>query len=164
MDILALKPRFMVLPKLLCGIGISWLVSASLPAQELLEDSSLQLNSNIGAKESLLIASPNTCEIDKGVYLCEMKAALIWEAASKGTYCLFEQEVSVPVKCWESAWQGSYVLDFKSDKSIEYHLKRLERLVPLADGPIVTQATINVIGTLEQRIRAKRRRRLFRIF
>lgn len=164
MDILALKRMPLLLSKLTFGLGFFCLLSTSSLAQDDQDTNSQQVGVSEGAKETLLIASPNTCEIDKGVYLCEMKAALIWEAGSQGTYCLFEQEVSVPVKCWESAWQGSYVLDFKSDKSVQYHLKRLERLVPVADGPIVTQATISVIGTLEQRIRAKRRRRLFRIF
>ncbi len=164
MDILALTRTPLLVSKLTIGLGFFCLLSTSLMAQDVTENNAPKIASEEGAKETLLIASPNTCEIDKGVYLCEMKAALIWEAGSQGTYCLFEQEVSVPVKCWESAWQGSYVLDFKSDKSVKYHLKRLERLVPLADGPIVTQATISVIGTLEQRIRAKRRRRLFRIF
>ncbi|NMP32431.1 DUF3019 domain-containing protein [Thalassotalea sp. M1531] len=109
-------------------------------------------------KEPLLIASPNTCELAKGTFLCEMKAALIWETAQLGNYCVYELDESLPIRCWKNAWSGRFVLSFQSNKTVTYLLKQEEKQTEL------TRTSINVIGTLEQRMRAKRRSRFFRIF
>ncbi|WP_286262336.1 DUF3019 domain-containing protein [Thalassotalea atypica] len=109
-------------------------------------------------KEPLLIASPNVCELSKGSYLCEMKAAIIWEMPTAGHYCLFEQGIELPLQCWRDSWSGSHVLTFQSDKRLTFELRAYQ------NDHTIGQATINVIGTLEQRIRAKRRRSFFRIF
>lgn len=113
---------------------------------------------NLKMKEPMLIASPAICELNKETYLCEMKAALIWEMPKAGHYCLHEIDEQIPLQCWENNWSGSYVLNFQSDKSVTYVLRQYMRLTPLAE------IEINVIGTLEQRIRAKRRRGFLRIF
>ncbi|MFD2168270.1 DUF3019 domain-containing protein [Thalassotalea euphylliae] len=109
-------------------------------------------------KQPILTASPNVCELEKDSYLCEVKAALIWEMPVAGHYCLYEAEETVPLQCWDNNWSGSHVLTFQSDKPITYVLK------PFGDNTVVIEATVNVIGTLEQRIRAKRRRRFLRFF
>ncbi|REL25780.1 DUF3019 domain-containing protein [Thalassotalea euphylliae] len=113
-------------------------------------------------KSPMLIASPNICELSEGTYLCEMKAALIWEMPQTGHYCLYEQDELQPLKCWPSHWSGSHVMTFQSDKPVTYVLRAYQSANLLGD--VIVQANINVIGTLEQRIRAKRRRRFLRIF
>jgi len=112
----------------------------------------------IEMKTPILIASPNVCELKKGTYLCDMKAALIWEMPKAGHFCLYEKDGVTPLQCWRNNWSGSHVLTFQSDKPITYVLKRFQQTA------IVSEVTINVIGTLEQRIRAKRRRGFLRIF
>ena len=109
-------------------------------------------------KEPMLIASPNVCELKKDTYLCEMKAALIWEMPKAGHYCLYEQGVELALQCWQNNWSGNHVLQFQSDKPVTYLLR------PYAEQTVIREVTINVIGTLEQRIRAKRRRRFLRFF
>lgn len=123
---------------------------------------SLQAQANgetqIKMKAPILIASPSVCELKKGTYLCDMKAALIWEVPKAGHYCLYETENVTPLQCWKNNWSGSHVLTFQSDKPVTYVLKIYQQ------PTIVSEVTINVIGTLEQRIRAKRRRGFLRIF
>jgi len=109
-------------------------------------------------KTPIFIASPNVCELKKGTYLCEMKAALIWEMPKAGHYCLYEKDDVTPLQCWKNNWSGSHVLTFQSDKPVTYVLKMYQH------PTVVSEVTINVIGTLEQRIRAKRRRGFLRIF
>ena len=109
-------------------------------------------------KEPMLNASPNVCELQKDSYLCEMKAALIWEMPIIGHYCLFETGSSVALQCWDNHWSGSHVLTFQSDKPVTFILR------PYDKSTVMAEVSINVIGTLEQRIRSKRRRRFLRFF
>lgn len=121
-----------------------------------------QVEKSSREKSPMLIASPSVCELAAGTYLCSMKAALIWEMPKAGHYCLYEQEELEPLQCWQNQWSGSHVMVFESDKPVTYILRSYQS-GNLLGNPII-QANINVIGTLEQRIRAKRRRRFLRIF
>ncbi|WP_448551566.1 DUF3019 domain-containing protein [Thalassotalea montiporae] len=173
MDFLMVRPYRQLLVKLAATIGLLLPMLAinqvqaqaqnnSAPAEPLSQQSSEQANQARHTKSPMLIASPNVCELAAGTYLCSMKAALIWEMPQAGHYCLYEQEELEPLQCWQNQWSGSHVMMFESDKPITYILRSYQSANLLGDA--IAQANINVIGTLEQRIRAKRRRRFLRIF
>ncbi|REL30530.1 DUF3019 domain-containing protein [Thalassotalea euphylliae] len=182
MDFLMVRPHRQLLAKLAATIGLilPMLVISQVQAQaqnnSALAEPLSQQSSKLGnqasqanqanlaghAKSPMLIASPNVCELASGTYLCSMKAALIWEMPHTGHYCLYEQEELEPLQCWQNQWSGSHVMMFESDKPVTYILRSYQSANLLGDA--IVQANINVIGTLEQRIRAKRRRRFLRIF
>lgn len=137
-------------------VGLLLIVILTLSTDAKAQQEKVEISEKL--KEPLLIASPNTCELAKGTFLCEMKAALIWETAKQGDYCIYELDETMPIHCWQNAWSGRYVLSFQSNKTVTYLLKQQTKQTEL------TRTSINVIGTLEQRMRAKRRSRFFRIF
>ena len=157
MDLLIMV-RPTLIAMLLVLSGNSYAQQSTAPVTVPQHKSSQKRMAQTEVKEPLLIASPNTCELTKGTYLCEIKAALIWEAAIADDFCLYEAETVQPIQCWQNAWSGNYVLQFQSNKTVTYVLKQAN------DNIVLSSASINVIGTLEQRMRAKRRRKFFRMF
>ena len=105
-----------------------------------------------------LVAGPQVCVRDKGKTMCEMEAALIWEVPELGQYCLWDENSDKPIQCWTEAASGTVKLKFVGDTSRTFRLTRLEQRAVLAS------TTIKVMGALEQRLRARRRNRIWRVF
>ena len=105
-----------------------------------------------------LVAGPQVCIREQGKTLCEMEAALIWEVPESGGYCLWDEGREEPIQCWSEAVSGTVKLTFSGDTNRTFRLTRSEQRVVLAT------ATIKVMGALEQRLRARRRNRFWRVF
>ncbi len=105
-----------------------------------------------------LVASPGICELDVGESQCEMSTTLIWEVPKAGNFCLKEAETGQLLNCWESSWSGTLQLAFSSTEPRTYILTRGQ------DGSIAANAVVTVTGTLEQRMRSRRRRGFWSLF
>lgn len=105
-----------------------------------------------------LVASPGMCELEFGQSQCVMNTTLIWEAPKAGDFCLKDTKNEQVLNCWENSWSGTFQVEFNSGDSKTFVLIRGRK------GTIAANTTITVTGTLEQRMRARRRRGLWRIF
>ena len=128
-------------------------LSPSLAAQTQ-SDSGLELKTMVPT----LVASPGMCELEIGDSHCNMTTTLIWEVPKAGNYCLKDADAQEILNCWESSWSGTFQVVFNSGSSKTFVLTRGP------EGTIAANTTIKVTGTLEQRMRARRRRGLWRIF
>lgn len=133
------------------------LVSAPIVSQtDSEEDLSVELKTLIPT----LVASPGICELKTGQTQCEMLTSLIWEVPRAGHFCLQEEDGTV-LQCWQNQWSGTFQFRFQSGSNRTFLLVRGSGK---AVGTIAANATIAVTGTLEQRLRAQRRRSLWRLF
>lgn len=132
---------------------------ASLPVfsqTDTTEDVGLELKTLIPT----LVASPGICELNTGQTQCEMTATLIWEVPKAGHFCLQEDDGTL-LQCWQNQWSGTFQFQFKAGANRTFILVRGSGQ---AAGSVAANATIAVTGTLEQRLRAQRRRSLWRLF
>lgn len=105
-----------------------------------------------------LVASPGMCELPSGQSICQMKTTLIWEVPKAGHFCLKDTEMEQALECWNNNWSGTHQVEFSAGNNKTYILTRGPK------GTIAANITVKVIGSLEQRMRAKRRRGFWRIF
>lgn len=105
-----------------------------------------------------LVASPGICELDVGKAQCNMHTTLIWEVPKAGHFCLKEAETDQLLNCWENSWSGTYQVAFSSTEPRTYLLTRGPK------GSIAANTVITVTGTLEQRMRSRRRRGFWSLF
>lgn len=105
-----------------------------------------------------LVSSPGFCELAQGQTHCESVITLIWESPTLGDYCIWDANDSVPMQCWENQVTGTIETVFHSDKKRKYILKQGE------SGVVVVETSVAVTGSLQQRQRAKRRRKFWRMF
>lgn len=107
-----------------------------------------------------LVASPGICELNSGQTQCEMTTTLIWEVPKAGHFCLREDE-GTKLQCWQNKWSGTFQFQFKSGTNRTFILVKGSGQ---AAGSVVANTTIAVTSTLKQRLRAQRRRSLWRLF
>ncbi|MCY7294784.1 DUF3019 domain-containing protein [Alteromonas sp. a30] len=105
-----------------------------------------------------LVASPGICELDVGETVCEMRATLIWEVPKAGHFCLKEAESKSLLRCWKNSWSGTHQIHFTSSNSQTFILTRGP------SGTIAANTVVAVTGTIEQRMRSRRRRGLWSLF
>lgn len=105
-----------------------------------------------------VVASPSVCTLEKGAVLCHAKGAIIWEVPADGYYCLWDNTLPEPLQCWQDTWSGSIQYSFSDGQSRRF------LLIHGNSGEVVAETTIKVIGALEQRVRARRRNRFWRMF
>lgn len=125
-----------------------------LTAQENAENWGIELKTKVAS----LVTSPNVCELADDQVLCEMNASLLWEVPKAADFCLWDTEQDSPLRCWQNAWSGTLQLRFVSGHNRTYLLTRGQ------NGSVAAKATIQVMGALEQRLRARRRRSFWRLF
>ncbi|GGA89737.1 hypothetical protein GCM10011369_34890 [Neiella marina] len=116
------------------------------------------LNIELNTEIPTLQASPALCELVKGQSLCEMNLTLIWETPRAGHFCLWDSQLTEPLRCWRDDWSGTHALPFSSEQDRTYWLTRGP------DGSVAAQTTVAITWALEQRLRAKRRRAFWRVF
>ncbi len=105
-----------------------------------------------------MVASPNSCQLGPREEFCEMEFHLLWETPSIGNYCLFNQQDSQPIHCWQQQNHGSIALTF-AGHILENN--KIYLLIEQQTQQLITSVTVPISGTLKQRQRAQRRRRGF---
>lgn len=134
---------------LLCTLAL--LVTVNAKAQA---DLSIKLKTTV----PILTASPNVCELKASQRACAIRVALVWEVPRAGNFCLYQQHNQRELACWTNTWSGVYQLDFKSGDSQHIQLKRQ------GSNNVLAQTPIKVIGAIEQKVRARRRSGIWRMF
>ncbi|NQY38127.1 MAG: DUF3019 domain-containing protein [Alteromonadaceae bacterium] len=105
-----------------------------------------------------MVASPTSCELSPLEEFCEMTFYVLWETPVSSRFCLYTDDNSPAIRCWNNSKRGSIELKFSGhilDESKSYSL------IDRADGKIIATVSVPISGTLKQRQRAQRRRRGF---
>lgn len=87
--------------------------------------------------------------------VCYQLATVSWQVPMVSNYCLFQDQDSVPLRCWQSANQGELKIDFQSAKPINYHLHEKGHKAAIASS------TLDVSWVYQS---PKRRTRSWRLF
>ena len=85
--------------------------------------------SQTNAKNSLnetntLTVTPNRCVALRQGQVCYQKVTFSWQQPEMGNYCLVELSTLDNVKCWSQVKTGKVMLDFQSDKSTDFVLRK----------------------------------------
>ena len=109
-------------------------------------------------KVASMVASPNSCALEATNEFCEMNFHILWEAPTKGDFCLHSKAGVKPLKCWYNADHGTIELEFSA------HILENSKNYSLLDAQgdtLIATVSVPITGTLKQRQRAQRRRRGF---
>jgi hypothetical protein len=109
-------------------------------------------------KIASMVASPNSCTVKVDQEICEMTFHILWQTPKKGDFCLHNKDGVKPLKCWYNVDHGTIKLNF-----FAHILEDNPRYILLdAQGnSLIASVDVPIIGTLQQRQRAQRRRRGF---
>ena len=105
-----------------------------------------------------MVASPNACELSPLEEYCEMTFHIIWESPHISRFCLYADDDSPAIQCWNNSQRGSVELKF-SGHILENSRSYL--LIDRENGKTIIKVSVPISGTLKQRQRAQRRRRGF---
>lgn len=133
------------------GLLWCWLLSTAGVAQD-------DLGIRLKTSEPTLTVSPNICELEDDASSCTVTVALVWEVPKAGRFCLYYEQSKLLLQCWENAYSGAHRFTFDSGLDGTFLLTRGE------GGPVAASAQLNVIGAIEQQLRARRRSGFWRIF
>lgn len=67
---------------------------------------------------------PRRCIALNRGQVCYQKLAFEWQTAADSRYCLHQDEVLMPLVCWNGAERSSYDIEFASDRNIIYRIRR----------------------------------------
>lgn len=71
-----------------------------------------------------LMVKPQKCVALHRGQTCYQDVSLQWRQPTEGNYCLYQQEQSEPLQCWENQNQGELNYEQVSDKNVRYLLRR----------------------------------------
>jgi len=109
---------------------------------------------NIAVKEVSFTAQPEQCVTLRQGRKCFASIQLQWQTPTKQAVCLFQEGQQEKIKCWQHHDQGKTVIEFESNESINYQLRRLN------DNKVIMQTQVKV-SWLHKSSARKRRWRLF---
>ena len=66
----------------------------------------LILAGNVHAEDMELTVKPVLCIVDSRNPSCEMSFIVVWQSATSGYYCLFNDFGDAPVRCWSEEREG----------------------------------------------------------
>jgi hypothetical protein len=101
-----------------------------------------------------LTAQPKQCVTLRQGRKCFANIHLQWKTPSKQNICLFQAGQQQKIKCWQNHDNAEMIIEFESNESINYQLRRL------TDNKIIAQTQIKV-SWLHKGSARKRRWRLF---
>ncbi|ATC96878.1 DUF3019 domain-containing protein [Pseudoalteromonas tunicata] len=97
---------------------------------------STHTQANMAEKVSNLHVTPNRCVALRQGQTCFQDITFKWQQAEVANYCLIELSTSQPLKCWQHATRGEYSIDFKSEKSLTYVLRKDKESTNLASSTV----------------------------
>lgn len=83
---------------------------------------------------------PERCVALNEGQTCYQTVTVQWQSPVLADYCLFEQNVSEPLVCWQGAKSGKAKVQFQSDTNVTYRLmlgQPPEEMVTSAESEIV---------------------------
>ncbi len=105
-------------------------------------------------KPSLEITPDRCISLHKG-QVCYQQITIHWQSSTKADYCLFQQEISTPLKCWKTSKSGKIKIDFQSTEPLDFDLRQQDNNTPVATS------TVSIHWVYKSTKRQKRGWRLF---
>ncbi|MEE9423910.1 MAG: DUF3019 domain-containing protein [Methylococcales bacterium] len=87
--------------------------------------------------------------------VCYQLTTLSWQMPITSDYCLFQEKIASPLKCWNATDSGVLKIDFQSAEPVHYHLYEIGK------KNAVTSSTVSVSWVYKS---LKRQRRSWRLF
>jgi len=103
---------------------------------------------------SALTAQPAQCVTLRQGRKCFASIKLHWKTPLKQAICLFKEGQQKKIRCWNNHDHADMVIEFESNESINYQLRRLN------DNKVIMQTQVKV-SWLHKSSARKRRWRLF---
>jgi len=70
-----------------------------------------------------LVAQPARCVALREGQLCYLNLVISWKSSDDSDYCLYEEGVDHPLRCWTGSNKGAHHIDFESNHSVVYRLR-----------------------------------------
>jgi hypothetical protein len=99
-------------------------------------------------------ALPEQCVTLRQGRDCFAKINMHWQSNSKKTLCLYQKGLEQHIKCWHNIDSATITIEFISNKSTSYQLRRL------SDNKLIAETQVKV-SWLHKSSARKRRWRLF---
>jgi hypothetical protein len=81
-------------------------------------------SSTLQAEEVTVISQPSKCVSLKQGNICYQDISIQWHAPHASDYCLFQQQKTEPLKCWQGVNQGIYNFEFSSAQTQQYVIRQ----------------------------------------
>ena len=83
-------------------------------------------------EEMQLKVRPVLCVVDDRAPACEMSFVIHWQSAETGFYCLYNDLVPAPLRCWEEQRSGEHNDERKVETGFRYWMAQSDAAAPLA--------------------------------
>lgn len=112
------------------------LFTAGLPGSPLLASDLHPAESSASASSLPLIQfsiKPRLCVLNAGEEVCRDELEVRWQAAQKRSLCLYQQDKTQPLRCWQNATRGEYQFELTASASTDFELRETETGTALSD-------------------------------
>ncbi len=88
------------------------------------------------ADENQLHIKPTRCIALHEGQVCYQTLSISWKAEVADTYCLYQQDNKVPLKCWDNLANGKWSYEFEGATTQKFMLVRKQDAKPIAEALI----------------------------
>ncbi len=79
----------------------------------------------LAENNTVLTSTPDRCiSLHKG-QTCYQKVSLKWQSLIATDYCLFQEGLNTPLKCWSDSTTGELSMDFQSENKLSFILSKM---------------------------------------
>ncbi len=72
------------------------------------------------------VVRPKLCVLSKGEEQCRDTLELSWSSSSATSVCLFQNDKTLPLRCWENESKGKHMVSISTDQNIEFQLREID--------------------------------------
>ncbi len=96
------------------------------------------------------MVKPKLCVLSSEEETCQDTLEILWAAQARKSVCLFQNNKTLPLRCWENESKGRHAVEIKTGEDIEFQLREIE------DKKLVVAELFEVVQD-QQQFRRKRR-------
>lgn len=96
------------------------------------------------------LVQPRLCVLSVSEKICQDDINVKWQAETMYSLCLYTDENTTPLHCWQDAWQGNHEVFIETSQAIAFFLKNTESSQILAS---------QIFEVIQDAQRYRRRRR-----
>ena len=85
---------------------------------------------------ALLTIKPQKCVALRQGSVCYQDLKINWHASASDNYCLFIKDNNKPLQCWHDAITGKTRIEFESNKSLTYIIKKQNEKEALSNATV----------------------------
>ncbi len=97
------------------------------------------------AEENRLSLKPARCVALHEGQRCYQTVSITWHTAIKETLCIYQQNVSEPLTCWDNQDSGTMKIDFEESSTTTFYLQRMQ------DNKVLSEVAFEVAWVYDTR-------------